>query len=277
VILILTFVLFTLTLFGLFWGGSLVAQAYFYQQPADRLPIRAAIAALLVGLFTTFWIWVDRKNPDKYGTFFSFSGETTRDFTEFEAVRWQFDPAAKSIKKDAQGNPVETIAKFKKAPGGKTPTFLDEKTNKKFEINDTSMMTAALVVKGDDGNPKRFNAEMKKDEKTGMMNYVTGVNERRFVEEKGNRYIKAEQPGVIYVPSGGVVVLALLLNFLLFLVWFVAFWPVLRFTWGHALGFAAVFGVLMMLVGMPLLFEMNRKAGRVPEAAGMMMQHDRRV
>ena len=61
--MILTFVLVTIALFGLFWGGSLVAQGYFYQNPAERLGIRAAIAALLVGGFLSFWIAIDKKTP----------------------------------------------------------------------------------------------------------------------------------------------------------------------------------------------------------------------
>jgi hypothetical protein len=266
VTLAIIFTLLTLMLFGLFWGGTLVAQGYFYQQPADRLALRAAVAALIVGLYISFWIWIDKKNPGKYDTFFAFSGESTREFTEFEAVRWQFDPISKGVKKDAQGNPVETTVKFKKSAGNKA-AFVEEGTGKKFVTHDTDMMTAALIVKADDGNPIRFNAEMKKDERTGAMNYVSDQNERRFVEEKGSRYIKAAQMGVMYVPSGGVVATALLLNFLLFVVWFVAFWPALRFNWGHALGFSAAFGLLVMLLILPLLFGIIRKEGKPPQAA----------
>lgn len=259
--LFLVFGLVTLALFGLFWGGSLVAQGYFYQNPAERLPLRAAIAALLVGLFITWWVAIDKKNPGKYDTFFSFAGETTREVTEFDAVRWTMDPTTKGLKKDAQGNPAETTVKFKKAPGGKAPTFVDEATGKKFVPSDTESMTAALVVKVDD-NPVRFNAVLKKDERTGAMNYVSDQNERRFTDEKTGRYIKHTQPGVMYVPSSGVVLTALALNFLLFVVWLVAFWPVLRFNFGHAIGFAMVLGLITMLVIMPLLFKPNREANR---------------
>ena len=38
-------------------------------------------------------------------------------------------------------------------------------------------------------------------------------------------------------------------------------WPVLRFNAGHAFGFAVVFGLVMMLLVLPLLFGMGRKAG----------------
>ncbi len=269
--MILMFVLVAIALFGIFWGGSLVAQGYFYQNPAERLGIRAAVAALLVGGFIAFWVWVDKKNPGKYDTFFAFAGESTREFAEFEAVRWHFDPSTKGMKKDAQGNSAETLVKFKRVPGGKTATFAEEGTDKKFATHDTDMMTAALLVKNDDGSPTRFNAEMKPDKRTGAMNYVSDLNERRFVEEKGSRYIKAAKPGTMYVPSGGAVAIALLLNFTLFAVWFVAFWPILRFSMGHAFGFAAICGLIVMLLIMPLLFGPNRKTERAPEGASRAM------
>lgn len=267
--LLITFVPLLLVLFALFWGGSLIAQGYFYQQPAERLPLRAGGAALLVSAFLTFWVWVDKQNPGKYDTFFEFAPYTITTFGEFEAIRWQADRAAAKgkvdFKKDAQGNPVEKTAKFKRGPGGgKTGAFVEEGTGKAFQLNDSDSMTVALVIKPDDGGtPARFKADMKKDERTGGMTYT---NERQFVEEKGSRYVRADQLGVLYVPSNAVVVLALLLNFSLFVVWFAALWPVLRFTWGHALGLAAAFGLVTMLLLMPLLFKPNR-APKVPSPA----------
>ncbi|HEY2910381.1 MAG TPA: hypothetical protein VGI99_09045 [Gemmataceae bacterium] len=255
--LFVIFALSSVILFAVFWGGSLLAQGYLYQQPASRLPLRAAVAALLVGGFTAAWVAIDKRNPGKYDTFFSFAGETTRDFDEFEAVRWSFDPAAKGLKADSQGKPTETTVKFKKSGGGKGASFVEAGTNKKFILNDTSMMTAALVVPEGNGSI-RFDAQMKKDRGNAIPNYT---NERRFVEEKGDRYIRADQVGVMYIPSGGVVATALFLNFLLFAVWFIALWPVLRFSAGHAFGFTAAFGVAMLLLVLPLLFGMARKTG----------------
>jgi hypothetical protein len=75
--------------------------------------------------------------------------------------------------------------------------------------------------------------------------------------------------GVMYVPSSGVVAIALLLNASLFVVWFIAFWPVLRFNMGHALMFAAAFGLLIMLLVLPLLFGIVRKEGKPPEPVVM--------
>ncbi|MDB5309604.1 MAG: hypothetical protein JWO38_3806 [Gemmataceae bacterium] len=264
--LLLTFLLVTFALFALFWGGTLVAQGYLYQQPTDRLPLRAAAAAALVGAFLTFWVWVDKRSPGKYDTFFEFAPYSTTTFTEFEAVRWTRDPAAGAkkveFKKDAKGGPAETTARFKRAPGGATPKFVEERTGREFKLNDSDTMTAALLLKGPDGGaPVRFKADLKEDKRTGGLTYS---GERRFTEENGSRYVRGDQLGVLYVPSNSVVVLALLINFLLFVVWFAAFWPVLRFGVGHALGLAAVFGLVTMLLVMPLLFKPNR----APRAIG---------
>lgn len=257
--LILTWFLVTVALFALFWGGALVAQGYMYNQPVDRLPARAAAAAVLVGTFLSLWVAIDRGAPGKYDTFFEFGGETRKEFDEFEAVRW----SVPSGRFDADKDPPETTAKFKKAPGGKAGAFVEVGSGQPFRQNDTSTMTAVLVVKTDDGPPVRFKAKMDvqtKADPNSQQKYrvATYTNDRVFVEENGSRYIKADQLGVVYVPSTGTVFVALLINFLHMVVWFVAFWLVLRFNWGHALGFAAVFGLLTMLAIMPLLFKPNR-------------------
>jgi len=246
--LLLTLLLVTMTLFALFWGGGLVAQGYLYSQPADRLPLRAAVAALVVGLFLTMWVGIDKRNPGRYDTFFSFSSYTTAEFSEFTAVRWT--SLGGKIRQDAQGQPVETLVKFKRLSGTR---FVEEGTTQEFKLNDSTMMTAAILVKPDENSePVRFNAKLVNG------NYPQVKDERRFEEVNGSRYVKAEQLGVMYIPSTGVVVGALLLNFLLFVVWFVALWPVMRFSWGPSLGFAAVLGVVTMLILMPLLFKPNR-------------------
>lgn len=270
-ILVLVFIF----LFGLFWGGTLIAQGYLYQQPTGQLPARAAVAAALVGSFLAGWVMIDKKNPGKYDTFFEFAPYSTTTFNEFQAVRWQADPVAavkgkQDFKKDEKGNPVEKVSKFKRGPGAKAP-FTEEGTGKAFVLNDADIMTAAIILKPDEGaSPTRFNAVLRKDARTGALTYPPkGDEKRRFEEENGSRYVLLDQPGVLYVPSTGVVVGALALNFLLFVVWFVAFWPVLRFSWGHALGLTAMFGLVTMLVVMPLLFKPNRQKPGPVAAAGM--------
>jgi hypothetical protein len=265
VILLTTFLLLIGILFALFWGVSLIAQGYLYQQPASNLPIRAAVGAVLVALFLTFWVWLDQRSPGRYDTLFEFAGETAQPFDEFEAARWHANLVGKGYKSEADGKPAETRTAYKRK-SAKSDSFSDLK-GEAFVMNDSTSMTAALFVKTEEGGePVRFDAEMKDDPRTGLKSYLPG--RQRFVEAGGSRHIWADQLGVMYVPNAGVVVVALLMNAILFVVWFAAFWPVLQFTWGHALGFTAILGLVTMLIVMPLLFKPNRAPAQPASAAG---------
>lgn len=261
---LLTFALLAAGLFVLFWGGSLLAQGYLYQQPADLLPARAGVAAVVVAGFLSFWVWLDRGAPGKYDTFFEFAPYTTTPFTEFEAVRWRDDPAAKAFRRDEAGKTVERTTRFKRRGGGKVAPFVEDGTGQPFQLGTADELTAALVVKTGDGPPTRFDAEFRADPKTGRPAYF---GEKRFVEAGGERYVRGDQLGVLYVPSTAVVAASLGLNLLLFLVFFAAFWPGLRFELWHAVGLAVVFGLVAMLLVMPLLFKPNRGPRPVEGAA----------
>ncbi|HEX4612377.1 MAG TPA: hypothetical protein VH092_29555 [Urbifossiella sp.] len=278
--MLLTFVLVFIALFALLWIVTTVAQGYFYQQPVDRLPLRSAGAALLVAGYLTFWVALDRRTPGKYDTFFEFAPYTTAGFNEFEAVRWEADPASRKgeFKKDGAGKAAETTTHYKRA-GGKTSRFVDDKGGKEFILSDGGMLTAAVVLKPDEGGgPVRFDAVFREDKRTGTKTYPPKGDEyRRFAEPKGSRYVMLDQPGVIYVPSTGAVILALLINLGLFVAWFAAFWPVLRFGAGLALLLTLAFGLLTMFAVMPVLFKPGRAAPLPPEAAALAPRASRPV
>ncbi len=258
----LVFVMMLLGLFALFLGGGLVAQSYLYQNPADRMPLRSLIAALLVSGFVTLWVWIDQKNPGRYDTLFNFSGYSTTEFNEFEAVRWR--AAGSKLKLDPAGNYVETVTKYKRSAGGNTAPFVEVGTRRKFELNGSfstggQFMTGAILIKTqDDPEPVRYNLVLRdgrpKDE-------PWPTEERKFQEANGSRYVTVDNKGQfssINVPHGGTVAIALMLNFALVVVWLAAFWPILRFTLSHALIFAGSLALLTMLAVMPVLFKQNR-------------------
>jgi hypothetical protein len=58
------------------------------------------------------------------------------------------------------------------------------------------------------------------------------------------------------------VVITLALNFLLVVLWLVAMWLLLRYSFVHALGLTAVGALVCMLILLPLLFRFNRPAER---------------
>jgi hypothetical protein len=271
VTLLTILLLVTLVLFALFLGGGIVAQGYLYQEPADRLPVRALAAAVLVGSFLTIWVWIDKVHPGRYDTFFQFAAYDRKEFSEFEAVRWvSQDASSQKLKTDDNGSPVEVLVKYKRGPG-KTDKFYEEGSNAEFKMNGgtklgEAYMTAAIIVKPDpNSDPIRLNAQMTTDKRSGSKTYATDIEFVRFVEDKGSRYVEVKQLGVLYVPSSGTVVLALLINLLHFVVWFVAFWPILQFTRGHAFALTTLFGLVTMLLVMPLLFKPNRNKPPQPE------------
>jgi hypothetical protein len=270
VTLLLVFLMMFLGLFALFLGGGLVAQGYLYQQPADRMPVRAVAAAVLVGGYVTFWVWIDHRAPKKYDTFFNFEGESKTEFNEFEAVRWS--AAAGKLTLDASGKPTESTVPFKRI--GKEAPFQDAKTGGRFELtgrapDGAQYMTGALLVKGPgDAQPARYNARLNEDK-----TYQKGDEGVRFIEEKGSRYIKAGELGALYVPSTATIAVALLLNFLLLVVWVVAFWPIMRFSLGHSLMFTAVLAVITLLGLMPILFKPNRAPKPPPTPPTALVPH----
>ena len=270
--LFLVFLMLLIGLFALFLGGGIVAQGYLYQNPAARMPLRALAAAALVGGFVALWMLIDQRSPGRYDTFFNFSPHTTVELQEFEAVRWT--GAGGKLKLDASGNPTETAVKFKRASGGKGTQFVEDGSGEPFKRNGTTSggaqyMTGAIRVKGPgDADWVRYNATLKENPQTKEKTYPP---DPRFVEEKGSRYVEVHLPGTLFVPSTGTIVVSLVLNFALLLVWVLAFWPILRFSLGHALVFGGALALVTMLAVLPILFKQNR-APKVPAPAAVTMR-----
>jgi hypothetical protein len=269
--LFLVFLMLTLGLFALFLGGAILAQGYLYQNPAEKMPLRAVAAAVLVGGFITLWVAIDRGSPGRYDTFFNFVPYTTTEFQEFEAVRWT--GAGGKLTLDANGKPNEVLVKFKRA--GKDAKFVEDGGTAPFQMNGSTptggqYMTGAIRVKGpNDPEPVRYEATLKEDPRTKEKTFAP---ETRFLEEKGgSRYVESHKIGTLFVPSTGTIVGALALNLALFVVWLVACWPLMRFSFAHALILAGAFGMLTMLGVMPLLFKQNRapKPPTTPAPAAM--------
>lgn len=253
VTLALTLAVSAVALTALFWGLALVAQGYLYGQPADRLPLRALVAGLAVALFLTVWTYANTRasHPDKYGTVFTFTPTGTADVTEFEAVRrfGKVEGKTTTWLRDEKGQPREETAKYRWQPEG-GGRFVEAGTGKEFKLNDAYTMTVAIVVP-ENGRPVRFEAPVKDG------TYVKTDQELRFAEQGGSRYIEGTRLHEMVVPSASAFALAVLLNVGHFVVWFLAFWLVLRFGAGHAALFTLVLGTVAMLVVMPLVFERN--------------------
>lgn len=261
--LLLMWLLVVLALFALFWGGGLVAQGLWYEDTADYFVVRSTAAAVLVGSYCTLWVALDRRSPGKYDTLFEFASVERLPFDEFEAVRWVSTIPPK-YKTDQQGQPLEITTLFRKGAGRRSDEFTAVKTGEPFQLNGVnrvgeSFMTVALLVRLEpQAEPVRFEAVLQDDPRGGKV-YANSIEGRRFVEVNGSRYILADQIGIVYAPTPGVVAGALLLNLLLFVVWLVALWPILQFQPGHAAGLTLACGFATMLLVMPLLFQPHRQ------------------
>lgn len=245
--LALTFLLGTAALTALFWGLGLFVQGALYSEPTDRLPVRAVVAGLLVALVLTGWTRLNTRasHPDKYGTLFEFNPTAVREVTAFDAIR-------RLRVKDETGKPKEVVVPFRFQTGTGTGAarFVDPATGQDFRRATSDYMTVAVLVP--DGDAKtRFAAA----EADGT--YALADGNAVFREENGRRTMTDENMSHMQVPSTSAYVVAVLVNVMHFVAWFVAFWPVMRFTVGHALGLTALFGGVSLLVLMPLLFQLN--------------------
>lgn len=258
--LVITWLGISAAAFGGFWGLSLFLQRYFYNEPAENLVLRAAVAGVLLGTYLTFWVYINTRaeGENKYGVIHEFSPNAVSDpVDKFQAVR---------IYPNANPTKEETVS-FERQPTPDGQRYLSAE-RKVFTAATTDYLTTALILDLD-GKPTRFEAAIE--------NTVYLGEKITFSEQGGGRTILLSrglnsdpaEPVTVTSPSGGVVFLAILLNVLHFAVWFAALWPVLRFNFGHALGLAVVFGVAATVILMPLLFQANtvEKAPTLPTPA----------
>lgn len=244
----------TVGLFAFFWGIALFLQGYLYSQVADRLPIRAAVSALLVACGLTGWTYLNTRasHTDKYGVLIGLdrmlTPTTSKEVGEFEAVR-------QLQAKDEKGQPREQKVKF--VWNGRD-AFTDADTKARFELNTSSYMTTALLVPGEGGSA-RFDAVLEGGRYTPD----------KLFKDPAGRSIEGTAPRIMQIPSPGALAIGLAVNAGCLLLWLVAFWLGMRFNLGHALGLTAMFGLACVLVLMPLLFNANTpKPGQVAVAKG---------
>lgn len=275
-VLALTFVLLVSALALVFWGTTRFLQGYLYSEPAGRLPVRALVAGAVVGGFITLWTFVNTRasTENKYGTFFDFNPVGEKGVTAFEAVR-RFPKMDERGRFTAEGD-EKTVA-FKRKVGGLAGEFVDA-AGAPFKLTGSGMpetgrqyLTVALIVDEGDDRKTRFNARIDPRNPNSYAPVAGGGGNHQFVEERGSRHLDGDSPAVVYAPSRIAVFAALALNGLLFVAWFAAFGPVLRYSSGHALGLAAACGTATLLVLMPLLFKLNKQKAAPVVPAGVVV------
>jgi hypothetical protein len=246
--------------FALFWGVTLFAQRYLYNEPADKLPLRAAVAGLLLGCFLTAWVYVNTRadGENKYGVIHQFSpNDTSGPLTKFQAERKKLDPNQKPV-----GDETVTFERLTTDQGLRYMPTSPKPTGeaKPFAVTAPGYYTTALLVE-DAGKPVRYEAVINdKQQYTGAKYTFQDKSGGRTIEISRGLDADPAEPIAVISPSGGAVFLALALNVLHLVIWFVIFWPILRFNVGHAIGFTVVFFAMFTVLIMPLLFDTNKVA-----------------
>jgi len=245
--LILLFVLLTLVLLALLWGGALIAQSYLYNAPVEKLPLRAVVCSVIMSAFITFWCRLDVKTPGRYDTLLDFSNEDVKEYDSFEAIKMaaKIEEKTKTVTFGKESNVL-----FRRQSGGKsTADYLDE-NRKPFVRGNSEFLVVAVVVKDKDGATRRFEAERDENGR-----FRTPLEYR----EQGTRaYMTEEGLGRVFTPKTSTLALNLALNFFHFALWFAIFWYGLRFSPGHASLLTLGFFLVTMLAVIPVLFQQNR-------------------
>lgn len=261
--LAITFVVLVFAFAVFLFAVSLVAQGYLYNQPADRLPLRSLAGAVLAAAFLVLWIYLNTRasTPDKYSTLFEFNSTASVPLEDFTAVRLL-------TVKGPDGKYREMTAKFSKLQRG---YFENGDSGRPFKLTSADWLVKAVEVPEGE-KTARFEAELfvPDESKPGefrpwkaddaAMPTFSRDAARIFREVNGRRYIEFVQgtPGPMQIPNRGAWVGAMLLNVLHFVVWFIVFWPILRYSSGTALGLAALMTFMVVLLAMPVLFDRNR-------------------
>lgn len=226
-------------------GLAVVVQGYLYGQPADKLPLRALTAGLLLSLVVVGWAYVNSRasHKDKYGTFFEFNPTAVRDVGSFDAVR------VLAVKDEAGKPREETVAHVLQGKG-----FVEKETQRPFARSSSNHVTTALLIKTDDGPPRKFLAPPLEGMRySGLANAGDALT---FTEENGSSFLTDQDLRRLETPSRGAYLAALLLNAGMFLAWFAAHWPVLQYRMGHAFLLTILFGGVTLFILMPLLFNL---------------------
>ena len=261
--LLLTLLIVVVALIVVLWVGTTFAQGFFYDSPVDGLAWRAPAAAGLVSLFLIFWTFLEYKYPGGTDTIFNYSDIVETDVPRFWSLR-KTDRDEKEILFERH------------MTSGSRPEYRDA-DQKTWSRSSSGMMVAIIVEekKGTETVRKRFNAEMK-DGKFAPQTHGRAEQSLRYIEEGGSRYISEDLMGKIIGHRRGRLVWVILLNIVHLVVWFAVLWPILRFQWPHALGFAFVLWLVMTLAVVPILFDQAHKAAKKtapPPAAALQFRN----
>lgn len=249
-----TILLVALGLIVLFWVGTIWAQGYFYDSPADGLHWRAPAAAGVIAVFLFLWMLIEYRRPESTDTFTRFTREEKQEYDRFISVRKTEDGEQEIV--------------FERRGAGGQSEFRNDK-NQRWERSMSGMMVAIILEEkvtegGEEKTVRRkFNAEIEGGKFTPRI--VRGMQQRlRYIEEDGDRIIEEDRIGLATSKPRWRLFVNLFLNAFHLLLWFLAMWLLLRFQWPHALAFSFVLWMAVSLILVPYVLDRAREKAPKP-------------
>jgi len=231
-LLLLVFFVCGIALTVLLWVGSLFFQGYIYTEPSPELYWQAPTAGFALALFFTMWTWLvqstatPREMP--YDTLFRFSPQVDK--------YKRPTPRIWVVRKDVK-DPI---------PYTRHRIGQNQYEYKNGQQRYSPANVKALLVEEENGDKLRLEPAAARE----------GSPYREFVDPKSGWTMMEYEDG----PTGqlisyrfGLFAVNIILNLLHLAVWFVCLWLLLRFTWGHALGFAFVLWLIVTLTVLPMV------------------------
>jgi hypothetical protein len=235
-------------LVAVLWTGTLIVQAYLYNQPVQGIAWRAPVAGAVIGLFYWGWCQAVLAVPGKYDTLFRFAPTDQIEYSEFTAVK----------RYPLTGREEQEQFALKTGGGGRR-TYYSKQTRKLFQRSTTDYLVVAIIVKEPNSDTETtFKAVLDKrkvgDKEEEFFRIEPNINAAKYVAPDG-REMFDDQLGLVTQSSTLVIVGTLTLNLLHYLLWLTVFWPLLRYGLGMALGLATSFWLLLTLFILPLIFD----------------------
>ena len=229
-----------LVLSVLLWAGAVWLQTWLYEAPAGDLYWRRPAVGVGLAAFYALWVIVDCRTGGHCGSLFK-SVSTLKQYDQIGAV----------VKRNGKDSPEETYRKegadfMLVGPDGRVTSTKLPEAPERIIIKDADATAVFEPERDAKGNFKR----------------ETGQN-LHYYDIKSGRTIDEGDLGRVQQFHWGWLIWNVLFNVLHLGLWFAGLWLVLRFQWGHALGFAVCLWLVMTLFPIPMIFDYVEKAFQV--------------
>jgi hypothetical protein len=212
-------------LVAMLWAGTLVLQAYVYEEATSGLAWRAPAAAGALTLFFALFALLHYHNPDTFDTLTNFSDAKTTDFDRLWAVKKGGTKKERYHKDALKG------------------VYVSDETNRPWVRESADGIVEAIEVE-EDGQRVVFRAELQDGKFKSP--------ETRYVEEEGKKRVMTEIGRLTTTRSGSLFVF-ILIHLIHLGLWFVCLWLLLRFQWPLALGLAFPLWLVASLAILPVV------------------------